>query len=334
MEIVPSDLGLAPEVKTSLESSFSGFFKSAREWREKADSISDPKEARSARLEIKRLRVAAEKQRKKLKEDSLRMGKAIDGANNILLALIVPIEKGLEDIEKKAEREEAERIAALHQVRMGQLNAIDHDTRGLHVGGLSSEDWESYLSDAKELHSARVEKARREKEEADAKAKAEAERIEKERIENIRLRKEAEARAAEAEKARKEQEVIAKKAAEEAAKERRKIEAEAKKAAEERAAIEAEAKALRDAETARVKAENDARIEAERVKAEEVKLAEIAAKKAASAPDKAKLMEFAKTVRALTVPQTKSPEGEAVATEIKKKTESFASWIENQASTL
>jgi hypothetical protein len=54
------------------------------------------------------------------------MGKAIDGANNILLALIVPIEQSLEDIEKAEERRIAAIAEATRQERAEKLDTIGH----------------------------------------------------------------------------------------------------------------------------------------------------------------------------------------------------------------
>ncbi len=57
-------------------------------------------------------------------------------------------------------------------------------------------------------------------------------------------------------------------------------------------------------------------------------------KKAAAAPDKAKLKAIAASVRKLEVPTVTTPEGEAVLAEIKAKIEGFAKWIEAQTEKL
>lgn len=344
-EIVPQSAGLETAEKTSIETAFSGYFQQAAEWKEKAETITDPKEARAARLAMVKIRTAADKTRVDRKAQFLRMGKAIDGANNIYLAFAMPIEEHFENIEKEEERRTAaERIARATE----RLEAVKPYVEAGFIPPLTDmtdEQFQTYLDGAKLLHQAKVEAA----------AKAEAERIEREakeaaereaqRLENIRLKAEAEAREkamqAEREAAEKERAKIeaaakaerdkaeaARLAAEEAArKERAAIEAKAKQEAEAREKAEREAKALRDAETKRL-----ADIEAARIAKEKEDAA--AAKKAAAAPDKTKLVEFAGTVRKLTVPEAKSEDGKRIAAEIAEKVQNFAAWIEKQAATI
>jgi len=95
---------------------FEGYFKIASEWEKKARTIvitdkdqkAEMKMAREGRLFLREKRIAIEKARKELKDQSLREGKAIDGIANVLKALIVPIEEYLDDQEKFVERKEAE----------------------------------------------------------------------------------------------------------------------------------------------------------------------------------------------------------------------------------
>jgi hypothetical protein len=319
-EIVPDNLGLEPAAKTSLEIAFGGFFEEARKWKEKSELITNPKEARAARLEIKNLRVSAEKTRKQLKEDSLRMGKAIDGANNILLAVIVPIENAFEEIEKAEERAEAARIQALNEFRLSELEKINHISLGVNLGSLTDEQWDAYFQQAKDAYQARIDREAREVAEAAEKARLEELAREEQRLENLRLKAEAEARQKELDEARK---IAAQKEAE-AQKERLKVEAKAKAEAEARQRAENEARELREAEMKR-QAEAEAKQKAEEEAAKE------AARKASAAPDKSKLIEFASQVRLLNLPQMKSADGEKTANEIKEKIESFAKWIETQA---
>ena len=344
-EIVPADLGLETSAKTSLELAFNGFFERARDLKSEAEKITDPKEARALRLKIKADRVEAEKTRKRLKEDSLRMGKAIDGANNIYLALVTPIEQAMEDIEKEEERKEQTRITALRDERTAQLDALGATYHGVSLGTLTDYQWAELLQQSKDVFELRKERERKAEEEQIAAEKKAAEEREAQRLENIRLKAEAEARekilaeerriAAEkfaaAEKERKAAEEKARKEREEievkAAKERDEAAEKARIEALARAKAEAEAKALRDAEIKRI-ANEKAAAEA-KVKAESE-----AAKKAANAPDKAKLMTFAQTVRELKLPDVKSKQAESVRLEIESKVASFAKWIEAQASTL
>lgn len=363
--VVPEREQLPPSLLSNIETGFKAAFEQAEKWRVQAlaikvtsiDQKAEMKLARTIRLELKGVRVAAEKTRKALKEDALRMGKAIDGVNNLLLAAVVPLEKHLEEQEQFGERLiEAERQATLAR-RTAEL--APYLSEGQIIPALdvmSAEQFADYLEDAKTLHAAKIEAAKRAEAERIAKEQAEAAERERLRIENERLMKEA----AEREKAAKAEREAAEKAQREAA----------EKARKEREAIEAKAKAEREAaerELARIKAENEkaaraealrqqALREAERVKAQaereareklereiaEAKAAEQAAlaaaakaaKKAARAPDKAKALAFAATVRALKAPEASTPEGKAVMAEIAAKIEGFAKWIETQASNL
>jgi hypothetical protein len=334
-EIVPQEAGLDITAKTSIETAFSGFFQQAAEWGAKADSITDPKEARAARLTLVKLRTSADKTRSEIKAQYLRMSKAIDGANNIFLALVVPIEEKLDAVEKAEER----RIAAEKQARLESRTEqvkpfVSNSLMIPPLGDMTDEMFDRYLDGVKLLHKAEIEAA----------AKAEADRIERERIEaeqreaqrleNIRLKAEAEARekamkaereAAEKQRAKIEADAAAeRKKAEQA---RLAIEAKVKAEAEAREKAEREAKALRDAETKRLADIEAAKIESARLEKE-------AAKKAAAAPDKAKMQEFAAKVRALVVPLASSESGRQVAAEINRKVESFAKWIEAQSETI
>lgn len=356
-EIVPAEIGLDLVAKNSLELAFAGFFETAAKWRDQAAAITDPKLARTARLELKNLRVAAEKKRKELKEDSLRMGKAIDGANNILLSIIVPIERGLEDIEKAEERRIAEELRQRAESRTAELRPfVDPAMPFPAVGAMTEEQFAAVLADAKLLHQMKQEAA----------AKAEAERIEREaeaarerlRIaeENDRLRKEAAEREAQM-KAEREAAAAKQRELEEAArKERERVEAE-KAAAEakaraEREAIEAKAKAEREKQEAAARAEHEKAEAAAKAEREAREKAEAEAKalrdaeakriadeakakaKAAKAPDREKLIAFVATVKALTPGPMKSAEANAIAEEIADQVAKFAAWIEKKAATL
>lgn len=228
-EIVPAEAAITPEAKQSLELAFGQYFADARALAQQTEAITDPKLARAARLSIKQLRVNAEKRRKELKEDSLRMGKAIDGANNILLALIVPIERRLEDIELAEERAERARLAA-----------------------------EQAVADAEE--------ARRQEDARKAREAAEQEERTRQRMENIRLKKEAdELKAAhEAERAETarlveiDRQNLRKALDEQHAKdtaERQRLKAIADEERRKREALEAEAKAKADAEAKKKRSE-------------------------------------------------------------------------------
>lgn len=125
LSIIIKESGLDTNKAQFLLSNFQDYFKIAAEWEEKARTIKvenesqtvDMQLARTGRLFLREKRIAIEKARKELKEQSLREGKAIDGIANVLKALIVPIEEYLDKQEhfvenKKKELEEAARIEA------------------------------------------------------------------------------------------------------------------------------------------------------------------------------------------------------------------------------
>lgn len=316
--------GLAPTTAKALIETFEPYFGKADELCAQAagvrvtdaTQVSEMKKSRELRLALKAVRVEAEKSRKTLKEDSLRMGKAIDGINNVLLLQIEPVEKHLEDQEKFAERAEAARKEALRQARADVLAPYNVDTSAYSLGEMTEAAFTILFNGTKLAHEAQIEAAR--KAEADRIAAEEARKAEEARIraENERLRKERE----EAEKAAKaEREAAEAKLAEE----RKKAQAEAAAAAE----------VLRKEREARerIEAENRAREEAE---AKRVADEAAAKKKAAAAPDKAKLSAFAAHVRTMDIPDTKSPDAVAVVKGINARLHDLAKWIDEQAAKL
>jgi hypothetical protein len=338
---------ITPSTAANIAAQFGGFYEQAETWRQKAlaikvTSVADKENiaaAREARLALKNIRVGAEKTRKAMKEDSLRYGRAVDGAYNMLEHVVKPLEAHLEEQERIAERLEAERLNNLREVRSARLREADPDhIHGVDLATYFDDQFEKVLADVRDLRTLRLQ--REAAEEADRQQRLKEEEAERRRIqeENERLRAEAAKREAEMKAEREriaaEQAEAAKKAAQErveaeakAKKERELAEAAAAAEREKREAAEREAQALRDAEAKRIADENAAA--AKRAKDEAA-----AAKKAAAAPDKAKLLEFAATVRALTVPQMKTENGQVIRNDVQTKTESFARWIEAQAQTL
>jgi DNA repair exonuclease SbcCD ATPase subunit len=113
--------GLTSAKATILLEKFQDFFTAAATWEVRASQIvvTDASqrelmaEARNGRLELKGKRNDIERERKRLKEESLRESKAIDGIANVLKALIVPIEEHLERQERFVEIQEAARQAEI-----------------------------------------------------------------------------------------------------------------------------------------------------------------------------------------------------------------------------
>lgn len=239
--VVPEKDQLPPSLLSNIESGFKPAFEQAEKWRTQALAIQitsadqkvEMKQARLLRLELKNTRVAADKTRKNLKADALLMGRAIDGVYNLLEAAIVPLERHLEEQEKFAERlAEAER----QRVKAGREAALaPYLTEGQPlpaVEAFTDAQWTQYLADAKLLHEAKIEQARKAEAERIAAEQAAAAERERLRIENERLEREAKEREA------------AMKAEREAAEQAQREAAAAAKA--ERDAIEAKAKAERE----------------------------------------------------------------------------------------
>lgn len=342
--------GLEPDSALALRSAFESMFAQADRWVEQAklihvtsiDQKREMKLARESRLALREIRVKAEHARKRLKEDSTRRGKAIDGIANVLKALIEPIEEHLLEQETFAERADAERRGALKMAREEALRAYGADvTAFANLGETSDETWALTLENAKVAHGAKLQAARdaaavrveAEKLAAEAKEKGrleairlKAERAERERVqleENARLKAEATAReeaaCVERELAAKEKAVavaIARAAEDDRAR------AEASLAAERKAAAELVA------EVERVKA----RHEAERVAAEQETRRkheeDVAARAAAeTAPDREKLALYVAGLCAVPVPSFTSARGKLAGRKVAEQFGKFVGWL-------
>ncbi len=116
LQLIIKDSGLKSTKARRLLENFKDYFDIAEEWEIKAKALivtnesqtADMQMARIGRLFLREKRIAIEKIRKELKEQSLREGKAIDGIANILKSLIVPIEEHLMKQEKFIEIRDAE----------------------------------------------------------------------------------------------------------------------------------------------------------------------------------------------------------------------------------
>jgi hypothetical protein len=237
LAVIVKDSGLEPAKAQVLLDNFSDYFQLAAEWEQKARvlvvtderQVAEMKMAREGRLFLREKRIAIENTRKKLKEQSLRESKAIDGIANVLKALIIPIEEYLDIQEhfiekKKAAEEEARRLEAEKLLREKEererLEREAEERRILEENEKLRKEAEGReAAIAKErakverAKRAAEEKARKEREAIEAKAKAEreAERIAHEK----QLADERKKAAADAERVRKEAEAKAKKEREE-----------------------------------------------------------------------------------------------------------------------
>lgn len=238
----------------------------------KVESVDDKEQqqaAREMRLKLKKIRTGVENTRVEMKEEYNRKGNAIQAVANYLRDEIKPAEEYLqlqEDfIRVQEEKAAAERLNK-RSTRLLELNA---DPSVYSLGDMTEDAFESLVTGIIDANDAR---AAREKAEKDAADKLEAERKaneEKLAAENAKLKAEADAAA--------------------------KVAADAKAAADaEIAAANAKAKALQDAAEQKAAQEVAERAAAEKATNDARLAQEAAAKAAAAAPDKDKILSFAK----------------------------------------
>lgn len=190
---------LEPTKSQYIIEKFKGFFEQAQEWESKARTIkisspsqvAEMKQAREARLELKEIRVNAEKTRKELKEQSLREGKAIDGVANVIKALIVPIEEYLEGQENFAERLVEEQKMRVLADRSVALQPYVQDLAMYNLKEMSEEGFQNLLKSSMIAWNAQRDAEVEAGKQRIAKEKEEAHSREAQRIENERLKKEA-----------------------------------------------------------------------------------------------------------------------------------------------
>jgi len=272
LSIIVKESGLEETKAQVLLKNFNDYFFIASDWEKKAKTIivlnegqkAEMQMARAGRLFLRKKRIAIEKTRKELKEQSLREGKAIDGIANVLKALIIPIEEHLEKQEKyieikmaeEAEQKRIEEEAKAEEERIAKEKAEEAERKRIRIENerLKKEAEERERKMAAERAKAEKEKreqedkARKEREEADRILREERERrerelaAEKEKAEKERIRVEKEKKAHE-EKNRKEKELAENKAREEREEVERKariiLEKREKEIAAEKAAREA-----------------------------------------------------------------------------------------------
>ena len=375
LALVVQSSGLEVESARNVTDVFAPLFAQAHSWAEKvatikvtdATQVREMKLARESRLALKEIRVIAEKNRTRLKEDSLRRGRAIDSVYNTLEALVKPLEAQLKEQEEFVKRQEEQRKARIKAEREEALRPFGVNTAFYQLAEMPEADWAALFNSTVAAHKAAKEAA--EKAEAERTAKEQAETAERERIrqENERLRQEAEAaqKAANAERER----LLAEQRAieEQARKEREAIEANAKaelakqkaeadrlaaiaaaKALSEKQAAEAQRKAEQAAADAKAKVEREAREKAEaearrlreaqealkQVEALKLKQEAEAKAKAARAPDREKIAALGTAILAIKMPEVSTPEGQAALAVVKEQFTRFAKWITDKSAAL
>lgn len=194
--------GMEKTKAQSVLESFTGFFKQASEWEAKTKSlvitdvsqIHEMKMAREGRLQLKEIRVAAEKTKKKLKENILIEGRFIDSIYNLIAGVTTPLEAELLEKEKFVERKEQARKDAIKAERIELLAQYEVDSSFYNLSEMPDDQFGQLLENSRLAFEARKEVERIA--EADRIAREKAEIAERARIaeENVRLKAEAEAR--------------------------------------------------------------------------------------------------------------------------------------------
>lgn len=206
LQKIVQESGLEQTKAQQILEQFQNYFEIAADWEKKAATIVVTNETQTAEMEMARTgrlflrdkRIAVEKARKKLKEQALREGQAIDGIAKTLKALIIPIETHLEKQEKFVEirqkeaeekkRLEVERRMEEERIAEEKAKAEEQERIRLENERLKAEA----IEQGKKAEAARKEQARilaeqqaiaaaeqekRDKVIAEQKAKAEKERL-------------------------------------------------------------------------------------------------------------------------------------------------------------
>jgi len=217
LAVIIEESGLVTEKAKILLDNFSDYFDIAATWEKQAKTIvvtdesqiPEMKMARTGRLFLREKRIAIERTRKELKEQSLREGKAIDGIANVLKAVIIPVEEYLEKQEKfveikaaeEAERKriEAEKEAEEERIAKEKAEAAERERIRKENEQLKREAEEKERAMIAERAQAKAEAEKQQKILAEQKAKAEAERKRRE-AERIAYEKRVQAEKEEAER--------------------------------------------------------------------------------------------------------------------------------------
>lgn len=303
---------------------FQTIFEKAKEYELKAreikvtdiSQVAEMKKARTIRLELKNLRVEANKKKVDMKEDSLRTGRAIQGIYNCVEALIVPMEEYLEKQEKFAENIEKEKRLKKYEERINVLSKFVLDTSVYNLQEMSEAGFQELLKASELVYNQRIEETQRV--EAARLKREEEDRIENERIrfENNKLKEEQKIKDDLIAKQNKEKaDLIAKQQKELADEKKKRDEQDAKFAKEEEKRQE------------EISKRNAIKIQ------EEIKIAE-EKRKAELAPDKDKLINLSNDYANFKFPEVGSEQANAVLKQVRDLSTKIALYIIKQANNL
>ncbi len=305
LQTIVQNAGLGPVNGLQLRQQYDSFFSEALGIQMVSANIKDPEVARRTRLSMKNVRVAAEKKRVELKEDSLRRGKTIDALFNVIKNIAEPVEAKLFELETAEERKVAQARAAKAESYAAALRPYGVDTQFIDLANMDDTEFQKLLINSKAGYELRVAQQKVAEEQRLAAEKAKREENEKLRAENLRIKAEADAAAA---KARAEFDA-AQKAGREAYEKQK---AEFEKAEAEKRKLKAEKMAAEKAEADRIAAEAEA------------------ASKRAAAPDREKLVALRDAFNAIQFPRLTSAKGEWAAEDVQEAFMTFIAAINQQ----
>jgi hypothetical protein len=287
--------GLEKSKVEILLTNFAGYFAEAKEIVATARTIkvtdatqkAQMELARQARLELRTLRGRVEETRVKLKEQSLREGRAIDGVSNLIKALVIPVEEELEKQEKFVQMKEEARVRKMYE----DLAPFVDNINVFNLKDMSDEAFANLLKEAIVAKNLRIEADKKADEDRITKEKLAQEEREKLRLENEALaKKNAEAERILAEERKKQADALAEK--------KRQIDE-----------LELNAKKEKEAQEAKIKAEADEK------------------RKLALAPDKDKLVKFAEVIAMIELPEVTSTDANTILVEAKTTLEAISEFL-------
>jgi len=165
LQIAVEETGLEQTKVETLMNSFGKYFQEAKTIAQEARAIVVTKEdqtelmqqAKEKRLRLRDIRGEADRTRKNLKEQSLREGNAIQGAFNIIKALIIPVEEHLEKQEKYAILKEEARLEKRFSERAMNLAKYNIDYAIYNFRDMTDEEFEYLLASVKTQYENRKE---------------------------------------------------------------------------------------------------------------------------------------------------------------------------------
>jgi len=197
-ELMIENSGLAKTKAQATLQMFTVFFNQAAEWEEKVKGLiitdetqtEEMKLARTARLNLRNIRVDAEKTKKKLKETILVEGRFIDAIYNVICGITQPLENELLQKENFIEEQRKARIAETAKKRTEELLQFEPGLIPGTIGEINEEEYKAFLETVKLAQIARKAEAERIAQEQERAAKEAQEKAAQDAQERERLKEE------------------------------------------------------------------------------------------------------------------------------------------------